>query len=377
MSLPRRNASRVAPSWSRYRRRRRASGAPPRATCRAAASPASGTACTRPRPTRAARRRSGAWRLRARTSSGTPADRRWVRDDSGTARLSPLETCSLESTAPSTRPLPPTSRRPSSTGSPTASTSSTPAFTDRCFDAAYLIVETRPRRLRRHRHQPLGAAPARRARRRRASAPDAVDYVIATHVHLDHAGGVGLLMQHLPRARLVVHPRGARHLVDPAHLIKSATAVYGAEEIERSYGTLVPVAADRISTTTDGMTHRARRPAAALPRHARPRDAPPLHLGRRQPRLVHRRHLRPLVPRVRHRARRLDHADDDAGAVPARGAAPLDRAHARVSPRLDLRHPLRPRRRRAAPRRRCCWRSSTRWSPSRARRRPGPIAMPR
>ena len=46
-------------------------------------------------------------------------------------------------------------------------------------------------------------------------------------------------MQQLPSARLVVHPRGARHLVDPAHLIRSATAVYGAEEIERSYGTLV------------------------------------------------------------------------------------------------------------------------------------------
>src|SRR5689334_21662949 len=45
---------------------------------------------------------------------------------------------------------------------------------------------------------------------------DAVDFVIPTHVHLDHAGGAGLLMQHLPSARLVVHPRGARHLIDPA-----------------------------------------------------------------------------------------------------------------------------------------------------------------
>jgi glyoxylase-like metal-dependent hydrolase (beta-lactamase superfamily II) len=83
---------------------------------------------------------------------------------------------------------------------------------------------------------------------------DAVDYVVATHVHLDHAGGVGLLMQHLPRARLVVHPRGARHLAGPAHLIRSATSVYGAEEIERSYGTLVPVERERMVTTHDGMT---------------------------------------------------------------------------------------------------------------------------
>ena len=83
---------------------------------------------------------------------------------------------------------------------------------------------------------------------------DAVDYVIPTHVHLDHAGGVGLLMQQLPGARLVVHPRGARHLAAPAHLIRSATSVYGADEIERSYGTLVPVDKARIVTTQDGMT---------------------------------------------------------------------------------------------------------------------------
>ena len=83
---------------------------------------------------------------------------------------------------------------------------------------------------------------------------DDVDFVIATHVHLDHAGGAGLLMQSLPQARLVAHPRGARHLVDPVHLIKGATAVYGAEEIARSYGTLRPVAADRVLETHDGMT---------------------------------------------------------------------------------------------------------------------------
>ena len=85
-------------------------------------------------------------------------------------------------------------------------------------------------------------------------APEAVEMVIATHVHLDHAGGVGLLMQELPRARLIAHPRGARHLVDPARLVRSATAVYGPEEMERSYGTLVHVGADRVLKTADGMT---------------------------------------------------------------------------------------------------------------------------
>ena len=162
---------------------------------------------------------------------------------------------------------------------------------------------------------------------------DAVDYVIPTHVHLDHAGGAGLLMQQLPRARLVAHPRGARHLIDPVHLVEGATAVYGAEEIERSYGTLVPVPAERVIQTQRRHDARARRPAARVPRHARPRDASPLHLGRSQPRLLHRRYLRPLLPRLRHRRRPLDHADDDAGAVPARGLAALDRAHAGVSAR--------------------------------------------
>ncbi len=78
-------------------------------------------------------------------------------------------------------------------------------------------------------------------------------HVIPTHVHLDHAGGVGLLMQHLPRATLVVHPRGARHLIDPTALIQGATAVYGAAEIERSYGQIVGVDAARVVTTHDGM----------------------------------------------------------------------------------------------------------------------------
>ena len=85
-------------------------------------------------------------------------------------------------------------------------------------------------------------------------APDAVDLVIPTHVHLDHAGGVGLLLQHLPRASVLVHPRGARHLVDPSSLWTGATAVYGAQEMVHTYGTLVPVPAARVRTSTDGMT---------------------------------------------------------------------------------------------------------------------------
>jgi len=83
---------------------------------------------------------------------------------------------------------------------------------------------------------------------------DAVDYVIATHVHLDHAGGVGKLMTHLPNARLVVHPLGARHLIDPQRLLDGARAVYGEEEMARSYGGVIGVPAERVMRTSDNMT---------------------------------------------------------------------------------------------------------------------------
>lgn len=65
-------------------------------------------------------------------------------------------------------------------------------------------------------------------------ARDAVDWVFLTHIHLDHAGGAGALMQELPAARLVVHPRGAPHLIDPARLIVATRAVYGDETFARA-----------------------------------------------------------------------------------------------------------------------------------------------
>jgi glyoxylase-like metal-dependent hydrolase (beta-lactamase superfamily II) len=103
-------------------------------------------------------------------------------------------------------------------------------------------------------------------------ARDAVDFVIPTHVHLDHAGGVGLLMQHLPRATACVHPRGVRHMVDPSALVAGATAVYGEAEMEKSYGRIVGVAAERVRDTADHMTiELAGRPLTFLdaPGHAR------------------------------------------------------------------------------------------------------------
>lgn len=84
-------------------------------------------------------------------------------------------------------------------------------------------------------------------------APQAVDWVIPTHVHLDHAGGVGGLMARLPGARLLVHPRGARHLIDPRALYQGALAVYGQAEMDRSYGSLQGVDADRVLSSSDEM----------------------------------------------------------------------------------------------------------------------------
>jgi glyoxylase-like metal-dependent hydrolase (beta-lactamase superfamily II) len=81
---------------------------------------------------------------------------------------------------------------------------------------------------------------------------DAVDWVIPTHVHLDHAGGAGALMRELPKATLAIHPRGERHMIDPRALYEGALAVYGAEAMERDYGRLVPVPADRVRVVREG-----------------------------------------------------------------------------------------------------------------------------
>ncbi len=79
-----------------------------------------------------------------------------------------------------------------------------------------------------------------------------VDYVAVSHIHLDHGGGAGALLRHLPNARLVVHRRGAPHIADPEKLWVQAKQVLG--KVAQLYEEPVPVANDRIIVAEDGMT---------------------------------------------------------------------------------------------------------------------------
>jgi len=78
-----------------------------------------------------------------------------------------------------------------------------------------------------------------------------VSYVIPTHVHLDHAGGAGLLMMQCQNAALVVHPRVARHLIDPSKLVAGAKAVYGENKFKEYYGEIFPIDANRVIQADD------------------------------------------------------------------------------------------------------------------------------
>lgn len=118
------------------------------------------------------------------------------------------------------------------------------------FDAAYLIVEAGRAAFIdcgvNHNLQRM-----LQALDRVGVAREAVDFIVPTHVHLDHAGGAGALMQALPNARLLTHQRGLRHLIDPTQLWAGASAVYGEDEMERSYGRLIAVPAERAAALGD------------------------------------------------------------------------------------------------------------------------------
>lgn len=80
--------------------------------------------------------------------------------------------------------------------------------------------------------------------------PDDLSTIVVTHIHLDHAGGVGTLAGLFPSAQIVVHERGARHLVDPERLMTSARRVFG-RVLDDVFGVLLPTDAARVRALGD------------------------------------------------------------------------------------------------------------------------------
>ena len=82
--------------------------------------------------------------------------------------------------------------------------------------------------------------------------PEQVTHIIVTHVHLDHAGGASHLIAKLPNAQLVVHPSGAKHMINPDNLINASTQVYGEKRFKQMYGDIAHIPSDRVIIAEDG-----------------------------------------------------------------------------------------------------------------------------
>jgi glyoxylase-like metal-dependent hydrolase (beta-lactamase superfamily II) len=118
------------------------------------------------------------------------------------------------------------------------------------FNAVYLVAADRPALIE---SGPAADAPlVIEALERFGLGPDDLAHIVVTHVHLDHAGGTGSLLQRFPRATVWVHERGAPHLADPARLIASTARTYGEDRMRSFYGETLPVPAERIEAVEDG-----------------------------------------------------------------------------------------------------------------------------
>lgn len=82
--------------------------------------------------------------------------------------------------------------------------------------------------------------------------PEDIEYIIITHVHLDHAGGAGKLMEICKNATLLAHPKAGRHIIDPSRLVQSSIQVYGEENFRKLYGDIIPVPEHRVRILEDG-----------------------------------------------------------------------------------------------------------------------------
>lgn len=76
-------------------------------------------------------------------------------------------------------------------------------------------------------------------------------YIIPTHIHMDHAGSIGTLAQLFPGAKVLVHPRGIKHAIDPSRLIDSTKMVFGSD-FEARFGPIAPVQESQILVPEDG-----------------------------------------------------------------------------------------------------------------------------
>jgi glyoxylase-like metal-dependent hydrolase (beta-lactamase superfamily II) len=112
------------------------------------------------------------------------------------------------------------------------------------YTAAYLLTASQPTLV--ETGPGTSVEPVARALEALGIAPDALAHIVLTHIHLDHAGGVGSLADRFPNATVWVHERGARHLADPSRLVASATRVYGDERMASLFGPVEPVPAERL-----------------------------------------------------------------------------------------------------------------------------------
>jgi len=82
--------------------------------------------------------------------------------------------------------------------------------------------------------------------------PDDLAHIVVTHIHVDHAGGAGSLLQRYPRARVWAHVRGAPHLVDPSRLIASTARTYGEDRMRAWYGQTLACPIERVASVEEG-----------------------------------------------------------------------------------------------------------------------------
>jgi glyoxylase-like metal-dependent hydrolase (beta-lactamase superfamily II) len=118
------------------------------------------------------------------------------------------------------------------------------------YTAAYLLTADRPTLV--ETGPTTSVEPVAAGLARLGIGPDDLANIVLTHIHLDHAGGVGRLRDRFPSAMVFVHERGAPHLADPTRLVASATRLYGETQMAALFGPVDPVPAERLSALNDG-----------------------------------------------------------------------------------------------------------------------------